>query len=370
MRTPISPDEATKRLKLIFPRGAFDTTLSNDLAGWAISSLIYINAVAPQNSEPEVWARPTAVIWQQEDVLSEKTSDTDRQAWRAAAAKNFSAVQKLLNEWQVPVDSRFRENSRETLRDEILTGWKDLGAVRQRQGLPTSSSKPRWALESHFADLFNPALAQHELISAIESWTSQHLDAGARLKARRARALEAKEFEVAVTLPGGDVRKLEHGKSSLILKGVIEEWAPQRLKDPVVLTISEPGAKLLVQDQLLLAELGVAIDVGNLLPDALIADLGVNPVEFWVIEAVATSGPITERRKEELLAWAEEQRIRPETCYFLTAFASRNASPAKRHLKDLAGGTYAWYLDEPEMELAWNSIEARACTSLFPVSNS
>lgn len=370
MRPVINPDEAASRLGQIFPRAAFDTTLSNALAGWAISSLLYIDAVAPENSEPEIWARPSSVIWQQADVLKSHVGSEDRKAWREAAARRYAHVEQLLSEtWGITAAPRFRENSRETLRDEILAGWRDLGAVRQRPGLPTSSSKPRWALEAHFADLFVPTVEGIDLETAIESWTESHLDVGARLRARRARDAATAEYAVEVVLPGGKIRALEHGESSRILKGVIEEWAPRRMSDPVVLTISEPGAKLLVEDQLLLAELGVVIDVANLLPDALIADIGVTPAEFWIVEAVSTDGEINDRRKRELHEWAQEQRIDPKSCRFLTAFASRNASPAKRRLKDLARGTFAWYLDEPDMELSWDILD-EGSAQVIPIYSS
>lgn len=356
MRSTVIPSEATKRLELIFPRAAFDSTFSGDLAGWAVASLIYMDAVAPEGLDPPVWARPTSIIWQQAEILETRVSDEDRLAWRGAAAVGKTKTTELLDRWNILPNPRFRENSRETLRDEILSGWRDLGVVRQRAGLATSSSRPRWALEEHFALLFDPNIVETDLLDVVHEWTAKHLDVGARLKALQARKFEAEQFEVSVKLPNGKVRSLESGKSSLILKGVIEEWAVRRLAQPVVLTISEPGDKLMVEDQVLLAQLGVAIDVGNLLPDALIVDIGVSPARFWIIEAVATDGPINDVRKQQLLAWAKEQRIEPTSCSFLTAFASRNAAPVKRRLKDLAAGTYAWFLDEPDFELYWHRI--------------
>lgn len=82
------------------------------------------------------------------------------------------------------------------------------------------------------------------------------------------------------------------------------------------------------------------------------------PAEFWIIEAVATGGPVDERRKARFIEWAKTQRIKPEQLRFLNVFISLNDAVAKRHLMDLAPGTYAWYLDEPTRELAWNSIDS------------
>lgn len=357
MRPVIDPEIAEERLAWIFPRTAFDSTMSGPLAAWAVASLIYMDAVAPEDDDPPVWSRPTTPLWQQQNILADRTSDEDRLRWREAALRSKQAYETLLQDWDVEVEPRYRENSRETMRDEVLKAWLEHNAVRQQAGLPTTSNKPRWALEGHFADLFDPSLEGDELTAAIEAWNEEHLDAGARLRAHLARESASAAHSVTVTLPDGKVRTLEHGNSSQILKGVIEEWAPRRLTEPVVLTISEPGDKVFVDDQKALAVLGVQIDVTNLLPDAVIVDLGSRPAEFWIIEAVHSDGPIHERRKADLLEWADQQRIRPDSCRFLTAFASRNAGPAKRRLKDLAEGTHAWYLDEPGMELAWSALD-------------
>lgn len=99
---------------------------------------------------------------------------------------------------------------------------------------------------------------------------------------------------------------------------------------------------------------------GKLLPDALIVDTDAEPLQFWIIETVATDGPIDEARKQQLLKWAAQQGMPIEHCHFLTAFASRHSPAARRRLKDLANDTYAWFLDDPDSELAWRTIEPPA----------
>lgn len=358
MRPVIHPTDATVRLMALFPRTSFDTSLSSHLAGWVVSALLYVGAVVEeeQQTTEQVWARPSMVVWQQEDVLTTRTSDQDRQAWLKASARGKAAVAQLVSSWGLTPQPKFADNTRESVRDETFRGWHLRGAVRQRAGIATSSSLPRWALEPHFADLFDPALTFEDQVDRIEQWIDTHMDAGARVKAQQARRREEARHAVEVTLPDGSSRALEPGLSSALLKGVIEQWAPRRLAEPMVLTISEPGAKLLVTDQLLLTELGMTLDIATILPDALLVDLGSHPVEFWVVEAVASDGPITDERKARLLTWAAQQHIEPGSCRFLSAFESRGSAAAKRRLKDLAVGTYAWFADEPDRELAWDAI--------------
>jgi hypothetical protein len=350
-------EEATKRLELIFPRAAFDTVLSNPLAGAAVAAMVYIDAVAPAEDEqpPPAWARPSTCTWMSDVVLSHGT-DEERLAWRTAAERTKRAVIALHEAWDEPFEPRYADNTRETLRDETFKAWLEHGALRQRAGLPTSSGLGRWALSSSFADLFDPALAGRALRIAIDTWSEANMSPGARLRAVRAADRADQVHQVLVRLPGGGTRRLEPGQASLILKGVIEEWAPRRLSDPVVVSISEPGEKIFTGDARTLRRLGIHIDVTRVLPDAVVADLGVEPVAFWIIEAVASDGPITDARRAKLLRWAEEQSIRPPDCSFLSAFVSRADAAARRRLKDLATGTFAWYADEPEHELAWYEL--------------
>jgi BsuBI/PstI restriction endonuclease domain len=228
--------------------------------------------------------------------------------------------------------------------------------MRVRSGVKTTSPKGRWALTDVFADLFVPDLAEGQLEHRIEKFRQDQMSPGGKVKALTARQRGDHAHAVDVTLPDGEVRHLEPGEASAILKGVVEVWAPARLVDPVVLTISEPGEKIYTADSNLLRRLGLAIDPGKLLPDALLVDIGTLPPQFWIVEAVASDGPIGEARKKALLEWAGQERIPPGACQFLTAFGSRNAGAAKKRLKDLAAGTHAWYLDEPEKELAWYDL--------------
>ncbi|MEU2909152.1 BsuBI/PstI family type II restriction endonuclease [Streptomyces massasporeus] len=354
MRKIISPEEAERRLQVIFPRAAFDTVLSSPLAGWAVAALIYVEAVCSPSDEAETvqWARPSTVVWMSTATL-ERETDAERLAWRTAAFKNSKQVENLQDSWGIPFQPKYKDNTRETLRDETFRAWREHNAIRKRSGLPSNSSKPTWSLLDDFADLFDPDMSDEVFREAATQWRDKHMTPGTKLKALRALNAEAAQHAVVVTLPDGTTRTLEPGGSSLIIKGVIEEWAPSRLGQPVVLAISEPGDKVHLGDKKMLQALGIKIDPKDVLPDVLIADASPDPVEFWIIEAVASDGVVTTGRRKALLEWAAQQNIKPVHCSFLSAFGSRNAAPARKRLKDLAPNTWAWFADEPGHELAW-----------------
>ncbi len=58
----------------------------------------------------------------------------------------------------------YADNSREPIRDETLRdGLVAVGAFTERPDLATTSSKPRYALQRDFAELFDPALTGEQL---------------------------------------------------------------------------------------------------------------------------------------------------------------------------------------------------------------
>lgn len=355
-----SATDCEERLEHIFPRAAFDTVLSNPLAAWSVAALLYVDAVVPADGDlpaDVTWARPSLVLWLSFDAYA-RDDAASRAAWRDAALGGNAKrrVAELEARWGMSFDPRYGDNSREQVRDETWPRWLDEGAVRVKPGVKKTSPSPRWALTNTFADLFDPPLGGTAFLDAVEAFRDEHMSPSGRVKALTARQRGDRTHAIEVMLPGGDLRQLEPGESSLILRGVIEDWAPKRLVDPRVLTISEPGDKVFTADAATIQRLGLAIDPTTLLPDALLVDVGSTPVEFWIVEAVASDGPIDEDRKRRLLRWAAEQRIPEESCRFLTAFGSRNAQAAKRRLKDLAVGTFAWYADEPDRELAWYEL--------------
>ncbi len=358
MRALPALEDCGARLEMIFPRAAFDTVLSNPLAAAAVAAMVYVDGVVPDDGDlpaEATWARPSMCLWLS-DAAYARADVASRSAWWKAAMGGAKKVAALLEQWGEQFEPRYADNTRETLRDETFPKWLDEGAMRVRPGIKTTSSQPRWALTASFADLFDPHLAGDELVAAIDAWRDAHMSPGGRLKALTAQQREQRTHAIRVELPDGEIRSLEPGEASVILKGVIEAWAPARLADPVVLTISEPGDKIYTADNTVLLRLGLAIDTSTLLPDAVLVDIGAEPPTFWVVEAVASDGPIDEDRKRALLRWAVSQRIPESNCQFLTAFGSRNSGPARRRLKDLAVGTYAWYADEPTRELAWYEL--------------
>ncbi|MCA4135493.1 BsuBI/PstI family type II restriction endonuclease [Arthrobacter sp. M4] len=329
------------------------------MAASAVAALIWAGCVAPTEDgelTPDLpYARPSTVLWMNEELFA-ITDEERRRRWYSVSKSTKNKTHELMASWDIGLTQWYADNSREPLRDDVFHPWSELGAILGAPHLDTTSPAPRWILRRSFAQLFDPSLHGEELQEAVDTWIQTHMSASARLRASLANARARATLSVPVRMPDGTTRDLAPGKSSEIIQGVIQGWAIVRLKEPAVLAISEPGDKFHKADAAIFAAAGISIDVSDLLPDILIVDLGTTPMDVWVVEVVATDGPIHERRKRKLMEWAAQQGLPPENLRYLTAFLSRNHSAAKRLMPSLAAGTHAWFLDEPEMELSWAEI--------------
>lgn len=154
---PIVPDLSViqSRLPFIFPEGTEHRSfLIRDMAAKTIFVMFYTGAVEGRG----VWIRPNQVT-KMTDEQAAIREDAARLNWTNDSLAPGS-MKDIPNRW-------YAVDTREPIRDETLRlGLVMLGAVVERQGLPTTSSKPRYALNVDFARLFDPRLTSQEFEAA------------------------------------------------------------------------------------------------------------------------------------------------------------------------------------------------------------
>jgi BsuBI/PstI restriction endonuclease domain len=144
------------------------------------------------------------------------------------------------------------------------------------------------------------------------------------------------------------------GPSQLIVKAVIEVFAPAFLGDPRVAWVSDSGTKRPFRDAPLESALQITLNAAQLLPDIVLVDLAppgrIGQVLIVFVEVVASDGPITEQRKQALLDLiaSSPRRYQPTDAAFVTAYQDRAASPARRTMPTLAWRSFAWFVSEPD----------------------
>jgi len=246
------------------------------------------------------------------------------------------------------VDRWYQENTREPIRDEGLGDglekYRAVGSIT----VPTTSDRPRYYLESNFAELF--LLPEIDFDVAAEAWRTVHFSADAlrRIRLLKAGAL-ARVGAVLVNFPNGAGSfQMGSGDSSVLTKAFVEVFAPQFLVNPVVLFISESGNKLDGYLNARLQALGLQLDTATLLPDVILLDEGSNPMRLVFAEIVHSDGPIRQERMVEFLRLAAGGGFDEEACSFITVFSNRNSSPFKKAANHLAWGSFAWFMNEPD----------------------
>ena len=331
----------SERLPLIFPQGTPNRTYCvRDLAASTVFTALYIGAVEGSGQ----YLGPVHV-YRMTNEQSRKPETEER--------TNYTSSLKKKNV-QIEGTRWYADNTREPIRDETLRdGLVAVGAVLQREDLPTTSGAPRYSLKAEFAALFDPALQGAELEAAIGRFQNDHLSKSALARVTIIRAgASAKAGGVLVTFPNGETRNLAPGPSSFIAQSVIEIFARRFLKEPVVLWLSESGNKVVVRDDSIANAIGLKIEADKNLPDLILADLGPRDPLIVFVEIVATDGAITSRRQEAIYALTDSAGFDRSQIAFLTAYQDRESAGFKKTVAQLAWGTLAWFVSEPENLIA------------------
>ena len=146
-----------ERLRTIFPEGTANRNyVIREIAAKTVFVMLYIGAVAGA----ERWLRPDQVT-RMTDAQAALQGDAERDAWQRASMRPTTG--NIEGRW-------YAANTREPIRDETLReGLVRLGAVEEREGLPTTSPLPRYALAQDFAALFHPDWVDEALQAQILS---------------------------------------------------------------------------------------------------------------------------------------------------------------------------------------------------------
>ncbi|MEX3671143.1 BsuBI/PstI family type II restriction endonuclease [Paraburkholderia phenoliruptrix] len=338
------PDIQTRLLK-IFPEGLeMRGPLVREMAAKTLWVFLYGGMVEDQGR----LLRPSHVYFYTADQAA-LTADEERLAW----------VKNSTRPGFRPGGERwYADTTREPIRDEtIRLGFVDIGAVGKVPGVATTSSSPIYYLKSDFAALLDPGLNGEALDAAISAWQTKHLSPAARARMALLAAGKVKRTdEIQVHCPDGTIAKLAPGPSSLISKGVVEEFAQNFLGDAALLWMSESGAKVRYQDDTAAKAIGLHIDASKALPDIILANVGDtgDDTALIFIEVVASDGPMSQARKDALLSYVKTANFPEKQCYFGTAFEDRADSAFRKALPTLAWGSFVWFRSEPR-QLMWLS---------------
>lgn len=333
-----------ERLPLIFPEGTPNRLYcTRDLATSTVFTMLYIGAIEGSGR----YLAPKHVYRMTEQQAAQADDEARRSYARDAMRPGYHA----------PGTRWYADNTREPIRDETLReGLVAVGAVMVRDDVPTTSSKPRYALQAGFAALFDPALAGDALEQAIAGWQKASLTPGALARISIVRLGAAGGGAgVLVTFPNGETRQLAPGPSSIIAQAVVEDFARRFLAKPAVLWLSDSGNKVVARDDKLAAAIGLKIVAEKNLPDLILTDLGPDEPLLVFVEVVATDGAVTARRREALFAITDAAGFSRSQVAFVTAYEDRESAGFRKTVSALAWGSFAWLRSEPSQIIIMRS---------------
>ena len=326
------------RLEEVIPEGTESRAwLVREIAASVVFVFLYAQAIEGITKHR---IRPTLVVNMSDDQAARDDLNS-RSAWHASSLR--PGYRPKGTAW-------YRENTREPIRDETIRKLLEIGAAAEDQGLPTTSSKPRYWLRSNFADLFDPELKGTDLETAIETWRQAHLSPAAlAFVALQDRMLDTGS-RITIDLPSGERRVLEAGPSSLLAKNVIEVMLPSFFATPVVLAITEARLRTTYEARDVLQSVGV-VPAPRLMPDIVAADLSFggrqSTLALVFLELVATGGAMTAERVRAIATWLDAQGHRHTPALFGTVFAHRTEPVARQLAAEVAPGSFVWYATEP-----------------------
>lgn len=348
-------EQISNILPKIFTEGTENRNyVIREMSAKTIFVMLYTNSI--EGNENKI--RPDQIT-KMTDAQALLTSIEERNQWYKDSLSR-GKLKDLPNRW-------YAANTREPIRDETIRfGLLNLGAVKERKDLPTTSSKPRYYLQKEFAELFK----KEKSLFAIDEWREQFLskEALARIKINAQRKISvAENHDILVTFPNGESRKMAPGPSSILSKNVIEQFSKTFLKQPALIFLSESGNKVVSQDNELALSLGLEIEADRNLPDIIMADVSSDKAVLIFIEVVATDGPITRNRKEALLKLVENANFDSNKVLFLTVFQDRSSSVFKKLAPEIAWGSLVWFASEPDNILMYGSSKEYTIDDLLNI---
>ena len=262
--------------------------------------------------------------------------------WREASAP-LRGVTELMDWMASSYGKKYAPNTRETIRRFTLHQFVQMGLVLLNPddpSRPTNSPKNVYRIEPGALAILR-RYGTDEWDGALATYLASV--AGSNRLAEQARSMQ----RIPVTLPDGRRFELTPGGQNVLVREIVEEFAPRFTPGGYVVYAGDAGRKHLIHDERYMKKLGVEIDPHGRMPDVVIHHVEHN----WLvlIEAVTSHGPVNVLRHnqlEDLFAGATAGLV------FVTAFLHRAAM--RGYLPEIAWETEVWIADAPEHLIHFN----------------
>ncbi|MBF1663591.1 MAG: restriction endonuclease [Rothia mucilaginosa] len=265
------------------------------------------------------------------------------------ATNNRIGVRGLMDWMRNNLDFPIAENSRETIRREVLHQFVAAAFCEHNDDdpdRPTNSSKNVYRVSPN-------ALSVIRMYSGSNDDTSSEFRIALEEYLAYAPSLvelqreERRMAKIPVRMPSNEIAYINPGGQNKLIKSMVEEFCPRFAPGGQVLYIGDADSKTSNYNKELLSSLGINLDMHGKMPDLVVYQKDKN--WLFLMEAVTTHGPVNPLRKKDLesLFGGSEAGIVYVSCF-------PNRQVLRSHLMDIAWETEVWLESDPTHMIHFN----------------
>ena len=308
----MSIHEEAKRLLKLFE---FDEKRTNDMAARTLLSLLNLR-------EGDTWDQAT---------------------------NNRIGVRGLMDWMRNNLDFPIAENSRETIRREVLHQFVAAAFCEHNDDDPnraTNSSKNVYRVSPN-------ALSVIRMYSGSDDDTSSEFRIALEEYLAYAPSLvelqreERRIRKIPVRMPSNEIAYINPGGQNKLIKSMVEEFCPRFAPGGQVLYIGDADSKTSNYNEELLSSLGINLDMHGKMPDLVVYQKDKN--WLFLMEAVTTHGPVNPLRKKDLESLFGGSKA---GIVYVSCFPNRQV--LRSHLMDIAWETEVWLESDPTHMIHFN----------------
>jgi hypothetical protein len=226
----------------------------------------------------------------------------------------------------------YAPNTRETIRRQTMHQFVDAGLAvynPDNPARPVNSPAAVYQIEVSALDLLR-SFGKRAWQGNLTAYLSIRLTLAARY------AQEREQNLVHVKIAMDRALKLSPGEHSLLIRAIIESFAPRFVPGAVLIYAGDTGEKWGYFEPTILNALGVVL---------------LDPIRNWLIlaESVTSHGPVDGKRHSELAKLFAGSSV---GLVYVTAFPNR--STMSRYLGEIAWETEVWVADAPSHLIHFN----------------
>ena len=269
---------------------------------------------------------------------------TPTRKW-ADASNPLMGITPIMDWLSKHYSKQYAPNTRETVRRQTMHQFMQAGLVLYNPddpGRPVNSPRAVYQVSPEALTLVRTY--------GSPTWSAQLAAYMSEQEGLAARYAQERDLQrIPVTIADGKTIQISPGEHSLLIKAIIEEFAPRFVQSGILIYAGDTGEKMGYFDRALLKRLGVEVDSHGKMPDVVI----YYPDKHWLllVESVTSHGPVDGKRHEELMKLFDGSD--PGLVY-VTAFPSR--SVMARYLSEIAWETEVWVADAPSHLIHFNGV--------------